>query len=129
MDPSRIVLAGGWISLMLVYLLGDVLRIFAGDFRPGEMDGRPVAGWTWTLAAVVMLVPVAMIMLSLLAPAGPLRWTTLVAAVLLAVLNLAGLPYPGLYDNLLIVAGVALNAVVVWQAWAWRPGLAVTPPG
>jgi len=24
---------------MLTYLLGDVLRIFAGDFRPGEIGG------------------------------------------------------------------------------------------
>jgi len=26
--------------LMLTYLLGDVLRIYAGDFKPGEMAGR-----------------------------------------------------------------------------------------
>ena len=29
---------------MLTYLLGDVLRIFAGDFAPGEMDGGSVSG-------------------------------------------------------------------------------------
>ena len=34
MDETRIVLAGLWVALMLTYLLGDVLRIFAGDCSP-----------------------------------------------------------------------------------------------
>jgi hypothetical protein len=25
-----------WVALMLTYLLGDVLRIFAGDFKPAR---------------------------------------------------------------------------------------------
>lgn len=41
MDPTQVVLAGTWVALMLVYLLGDVLRIFAGDYRAGEMGGEP----------------------------------------------------------------------------------------
>ena len=51
MDPTRIVLAGAWVSLMLIYLLGDVLRLFAGDHEPGKIDGKPAAGWMWTTAA------------------------------------------------------------------------------
>ncbi len=27
-----------WIAVMLTYLLGDVIRIFAGDFVPGKID-------------------------------------------------------------------------------------------
>ena len=34
MDETRIILSGIWVALMLTYLLGDVLRIFAGDFTP-----------------------------------------------------------------------------------------------
>lgn len=48
MDPTRIVLAACWVSLMLVYLLGDVLHIFAGHFTPGRMAGREAAGLMWT---------------------------------------------------------------------------------
>ena len=29
-----------WIVLMLIYLLGDVLRIFSGDFNAGEIGGK-----------------------------------------------------------------------------------------
>ena len=36
MAETRIVLAGLWIAVMLTYLLGDVLRIFAGDATPGR---------------------------------------------------------------------------------------------
>ena len=57
MDPTRIVLAGCWISLMLIYLLGDVLRIFAGHATPGRIGGRETAEWMWIVAALVMLVP------------------------------------------------------------------------
>jgi len=39
MEAVRIILSGLWVALMLTYLLGDVLRIFAGDFKPGEISG------------------------------------------------------------------------------------------
>ena len=41
MQEILIRLAAMWIALMLTYLLGDVLRIFAGDFKPGEIRRRP----------------------------------------------------------------------------------------
>src|SRR5260370_20785064 len=40
MEDVKIVLSATWIALMLTYLLGDVLRIYAGDFKPGEIAGR-----------------------------------------------------------------------------------------
>ena len=35
MDEIRIKLSAVWVALMLTYLLGDVLRIFSGDFQAG----------------------------------------------------------------------------------------------
>lgn len=126
MDPTRIVLAACWVSLMLTYLLGDVLRIFAGHFTPGRMSGHEAAGWMWTVAALVMLLPIVMILVSLLVPAKPLVWITVIVAAFLVLFNLAGLPYEGFYDNLLIVVGIAVNGVTIWQALAWRPGIVMT---
>lgn len=123
MEATRIILAGGWISLMLVYLLGDVLRIFSGDAEPGRIGGKPAADWMWVLAALVMLVPIVMITVSLMVPATPLKWITVVVSAALVVFNLTGLPYKGLYDNLLIVVSFAFNALVIWVALAWRPGV------
>ena len=121
MDPTRIVLAGLWVALMLVYLLGDVLRIFAGHHVPGEMAGRPVTPAMWVLAALIMLVPIAMLVVSLMVPAWPLRWVTIAASVALVIFNLVGLPYEGAYDNLLIAVSLVINGLIVWQAWAWEP--------
>ena len=126
MDPTRIVLAACWVSLILIYLLGDVLRIFAGHFTPGRMAGREAAEWMWTVAALVMLLPIVMILVSLLVPATPLVWITVIVAGSLVVFNLSGLPYPGFYDNMLIVVGILLNGVTIWQALAWRPDVTVS---
>jgi hypothetical protein len=40
---------------MLTYLLGDVLRIFAGDAKLGEIEGVQGTQGTWLLIAVIML--------------------------------------------------------------------------
>lgn len=39
MEEVRIKLSALWVSLMLTYFLGDVLRIFSGDFEGGEIAG------------------------------------------------------------------------------------------
>ena len=37
MVDVQIKLSALWVALMFTYLLGDVLRIFAGDFKAGEI--------------------------------------------------------------------------------------------
>ncbi len=119
MDEVRIILSSLWVALMLTYLLGDVLRIFAGDVTAGEIDGQEASQWMWVLAAVMMLIPIIMLILSLTVPYPAIRWVTIVAAVVLVLFNLAGLPYDGLYDNFLIIVGLVFNGVIVWYAWTW----------
>ncbi len=119
MDEVRIILAGSWVALMLTYLLGDVIRVFAGDFVPGEIDGQKASQTMWMLAALFMLIPIVMSVLSLTLPYPLIRWVSIVAAVLLVLFNLAGLPYPGTYDNFLILFGFIFNALIVWHAWQW----------
>lgn len=119
MEEVRVILAGLWVALMLTYLLGDVLRIFAGDFIAGEMDGRPASQWMWVLAAVVMLIPIVMVVLSLTLAHPAIRWVNIAASAFLILFNLVGLPYPGWYDNFLIVVGLVLNGLIIWYAWGW----------
>ena len=119
MEDTRIILAGLWVALMLTYLLGDVLRIFAGDFTAGEIDGQEASQWMWMLAAIVMLIPIAMVVLSLTIGSPAIRWITIIAAGFLILFNIAGLPYPGAYDNFLIAVGFVINGVTIWYAWTW----------
>ena len=51
MSETRIILSGCWVAMMLTYLLGDVLRIFAGDFEPGKIDGIGASKGMWLGAA------------------------------------------------------------------------------
>ncbi len=47
MENIQIKLAVLWACLMLTYLLGDVLRIFSGDFKPGEIMGQRLSQGMW----------------------------------------------------------------------------------
>ncbi|HET9521242.1 MAG TPA: DUF6326 family protein [Candidatus Limnocylindrales bacterium] len=119
MTDTRIILSGLWVAVTLTYLLGDVLRVFAGDVTPGELDGKKASQGMWLGIAVIMLIPIVMIVLSLTLPFPAVGWVSIVVAVLVVVFNLAGLPYPGLYDNFLILVSFVFNALTIWYAWTW----------
>lgn len=119
MADVRIILSGLWVALMLTYLLGDVLRIFAGDFTAGEMQGRQATQAMWMAAAILMLIPIAMVVLSLTLKFPAIRWVSIIASGFLVVFNLFGLPYPSLYDNFLIAVGFVFNGLIIWYAWTW----------
>lgn len=122
MDEKRVKLSAFWVSLMLTYLLGDVLRIFSGDFLAGEIGGMAGSQALYLLAAVILLIPVVMIPLSLFLSRAINRWVNILAAVGLFLFNAVGLPtYPSLYDQFLIVVGLIFNMLTVWYAWRWRP--------
>ena len=114
MVDTRIVLSSLWVAVMLTYLLGDVLRIFAGDLEVGNL-GQGM----WLLIAVIMLVPIVMIALTLTLPHPAIRWVTIIVAIVIVIFNLVGLPYKGMYDNFLIGVSFVFNAVTVWYAWKW----------
>lgn len=120
MDEIKITLSAIWVATMLTYLLGDVLRIFAGDFTPGEMEGAPVNGNMFLLAGIMMLIPILMVLLSILLPYQPNRWVNIVMAVIFFLFNAVGIPgYPGIYDKVLLSVSLVMNLMVVWFAWKW----------
>jgi hypothetical protein len=98
MDEMQIKISAVWVALMLTYLLGDVLRIFSGDFKAGEIGGMEVSPMMYLGLAIIMLIPIIMVVLSLFLKAPVNRWVNTVVAVLLFAFNLVGLPtYPSLY--------------------------------
>lgn len=119
---TRIILSGLWVAVMLTYLLGDVLRIFSGDYKSGEM-GQQLAQFTqpmWLGIAILMVIPVIMVALSLLLPQPVNRWANIIAAAFFFLFNIVGLPtYPSAYDKFLIVVSLVFNVLAVWYAWNW----------
>jgi membrane protein YdbS with pleckstrin-like domain len=121
MHETRIILSGLWVALMLTYLLGDVLRIFAGDFEPGKLNGVQASQWMWLGIAALMLIPIIMVVLTLTLHHPSIRWICIAVSIFFVIFNLFGLPYPGWYDNFLIIVSFGFNALIIWYAWSWTP--------
>jgi hypothetical protein len=120
MDEMRIKLSGIWITVMMIYFLGDVLRIFSGDFTAGELEGQQGSQWIYLGMAVLMLLPILMVFFSLVLPRPVNRWANIVVAVLFFLFNAVGLPgYPGWYDKFLLAVSLAFNGLTVYYAWTW----------
>jgi hypothetical protein len=120
MEDVRIKLSALWVALMLTYLLGDVLRIFSGDFKAGEIEGMQATQVLYLGMAILLVLPVVMVFLSLTLNQPVNRWANIILAIVLFVFNLIGLPtYPSAYDQFLIIVGLVFNVLTVWYAWKW----------
>ena len=120
MEDVRIKLSALWVALMLTYLLGDVLRIFSGDFEAGEIGGMQVSQGLYLGMAILLVLPIVMGFLSLTLTYPVNRWANIILALVLFAVNLVGLPtYPSLYDKFLVIVGLVFNVLTVWYAWKW----------
>ena len=120
MENVEITLSIMWIAVMLTYLLGDVIRIFAGDVTLGEIEGVKFTQGMALGIAGLMVTPILMVVLSLVLPYSVNRWMNMIVAVVWALFNLAGLPtYKGHYDKFLLIVSILFNGVIVWMAWQW----------
>ncbi|MBL8132301.1 MAG: hypothetical protein JNL42_10630 [Anaerolineae bacterium] len=119
MLDTRIILAGIWITVMLIYLLGDVLRIYSGDMVR-MADTIPSGTTKWLFAAILMLIPILMVFLSLVLPQPISRWANIIVAAGFFLFVLADLrSYPSAYDKFLLIVSLVFNGVTVWYAWNW----------
>ena len=119
MLDTRIVLSGLWAALMLIYLLGDVLRIISGDFE--KLGGmKDTTQGMFLGIAVLMVIPIVMLALTLTVNHPVIRWANIVAAIIFFVMNLSTLrTYPGAYDKFLLIVSLGFNVLTVWYAWNW----------
>lgn len=105
---------------MLIYLFGDVMRLYAGDFTPGEIDGKPLSQGMLMAMAIIMLPPIFMVFLSLTLDYTLNRWLNIIIAAFYFLFNLVGLrTYPGAYDRFLLIISLGFNIMTVWFAWSW----------
>ena len=119
MLDTRILLSGLWIAVMLTYLLGDVLRIFSGDFT--AMGGmQDVTKGMFLGIAILMVTPIVMVVLTLTLKYPAIRWVSIIVAILWFVFNLTTLrTYPSAYDKFLLIVSLVFNVLTVWYAWKW----------
>lgn len=119
MLDTRIVLSALWVATMLVYLLGDVLRIFSYDF-PQVMDTKKFTQGMWLGVAALMVTPIIMVLVSVMVDKPLNRWANIIVAGFFFVFNLISLPtYPSAYDRFLLVVSMIFNGLTIWYAWNW----------
>jgi hypothetical protein len=120
MRDVKVTLSIIWIAVMLTYLLGDVIRIFAGDVILGELNGTKFTQGMALGIAGLMVTPILMVVLSLILPQNINRWVNIIVAAIWFLFNLVGLPtYKGHYDKFLLVVSMVFNIITIWFAWKW----------
>jgi hypothetical protein len=119
MLDTRNILSATWIVVTLIYLYGDVLRIYSGDLAK-SMTNMNFNQFVWLGLAILMLTPILMVFLNLILPQSVSRWANIILAIFFLLFNLVGLPsYPSLYDKFLLAVSIFFNGVTVWYAWNW----------
>lgn len=120
MDARRVQLAVCWVALMLIYLLGDVLRLYEKGQAAAMIDGKPMTQTHLLMAAILMLVPIIMSLSVVFLPQGFAKWLSIIASIILFIINIIGVnSYSGLFDRLLIWLSLALNVFTAIWAWFW----------
>jgi len=116
MEDVKIIFAFIWVAVMLTFLLGDVMRIYAGDFKPGEIDGKPMTQSMWFGMAILMLIPIVMVVLSVILNFPANSWVNIVVAIFFILLNLAGIKGYKAPDIFLLVVSMGFNVLTIWYA-------------
>ncbi len=119
MIDVKITLSFIWVALMLCYFLGDVMRIFAGDFKAGEIEGKPVSQKVYFGMTVIMVIPIVMVVLSLILDYPINSWVNIIVAIFFFGFNLIGMKGMKAYDKFLIIVSLGFNILTVWYAWTW----------
>ncbi len=120
----RIILSALWVALMFVFQQGDMLRIYSGDYKAGDLVfGKAMSpDMVWLVSAITMTIPVVMIILSLTLKYPVNRWANIIVGIfwlLYSLMGLLGRQYPSAYDNFLLIVAIVLNVLTVWYAWKW----------
>jgi hypothetical protein len=120
MLDTRIILSATWVVVTLIFLYGDVLRIYHGGNMATALADMKLNQFVWLGIAVLMLAPILMVFLSLVLPQSVSRWANIIVAAFFFLFNLMGLPtYPPLFDKFLLAVSMGFNGITIWYAWNW----------
>ena len=118
----KIKLSGLWLAALFCWIYGDLLRLYSGDFKPGDdlWEGMITSEMLWMVAAVTMIIPGIMVFLSLALKSKVNRWANIIMGIFYTGYNLIGVSsYSSAFDIFLIILSIVFTALVVWYAWKW----------
>ena len=77
---TKYLLSASWAVVTLIYLYGDVLRIYSGDVAK-SMANMNFNQYAWLGIAILMLMPILMVFFTLVLPQPVSRWANIGVAV------------------------------------------------
>lgn len=123
--PRRTVLFTLWIFVMFLYTYGDILTLMdpamLSQLLTGTVDGITFNENFLLAASVLMVMPIALVLITQLAPYGFARWANIGVGTLKTLVVIATLftPFTSYYLFMSCVE-VPTTLAIVWLAWTWR---------
>lgn len=121
---ARFKLAALWASAMFCYIYGDYFWLY----QPGKLHAMlagnmapfgPVTQGVLLGTTISMVIPAAMIFLSVALPANVSRWLNIIVGALYSVFVALTMPGAWAFYLFLGTVDIVLTALVVWYAWKW----------
>ncbi len=122
----KLKLSALWAALMFIYIYADILSLFkAGAIEKmmaGFMGPFPVTQGSLLSASILMMIPAAMVFLSLTLKPKVNRWANIILGVLFTFVNVGNLigETAWIFYMSFVVAEIALTLLIVGYAWKWR---------
>ena len=121
---KKVILSTLWIFATLNYLYCDVLglmdSVLLNQYLAGEVNGMTVDQNFLLAGAILMEIPIAMVLLSLILKYKANRWANIIAGSIKTIVMIATMFVgPTLYYIFFGTIEIATTIFIVWYAWNW----------
>jgi hypothetical protein len=116
-----------WVFALLNYLYCDVLGLFDVNTLKDLINGTGAIDMTQGFllgSAILMEIPIAMVLLSVVLPYKASRWVNIAAGAIMTIVQVSSLfvgSGPTAYYLFFSAIEIATTAFIVWYAWTWHP--------
>ena len=125
MVDTRIIISGLWISVMFLYVYGDLKTFYKTGLIEGIIAGK-AGGIKITQvfllgSSILMAIPAVMVFLSLTLTYPVIRWANIILGIFYSVVMVVTMFMQGTWAYYIFfgIVEVVLTATIVWYAWNW----------
>ena len=124
-DFIKVKLALLWLFVMLNYIYADIMTLMDSsvlkEMLTGDVDGMQITPTFLFFCAILMEIPIAMVLLSLILKKSINRWTNIFAAAIktLAVFGTLFVGTPSAYYALFATIEIVTTIYIIYLAWKW----------
>jgi len=115
-----------WLFVMLNYIYADIITLMDSsvlkELVAGSAGGLQITQGFLLMGAVLMEIPIAMVVLSLVLKYRVNRWANITAGSIktLAVFASMFVGTPALYYLFFGIIEMVFTSLIVWYAWKWK---------